>query len=106
MANIVNDNCLLAMTGFNYDLLEHPYSIQILLNLKDHFPMKLMDLQKEIKANRSTLERRIDELARAGMIKIELMRNMKRKVRISLTPSAAMWPADWWRSSASANGMF
>jgi DNA-binding MarR family transcriptional regulator len=74
------------MTDFNYDLLEHPYSIQVLLNLKDHFPMKLMDLQKEIKANRSTLERRIDELEGAGMVKIEIIRNMKRRVRISLTP--------------------
>lgn len=74
------------MKDFNYDLLEHPYSIQVLLNLKDHFPVQLMDLQKEIKANRSTLERRIDELAGAGMIKIELIRDMKRRVRISLTP--------------------
>ena len=74
------------MTGFSYDLLEHPYSIQVLLNLRDHFPMQLMDLQKEINVNRSTLERRIDELSDAGIIKIEVLKNMKRRVTVSLTP--------------------
>ena len=74
------------MTGFSYNLLEHPYSIQVLLNLRDHFPMQLMDLQKEIKVNRSTLERRIDELANAGIIKIQVLNNMKRRVMVSLTP--------------------
>jgi DNA-binding MarR family transcriptional regulator len=48
--------------------------------------MQLMDLQKEIKVNRSTLERRIDELANAGIIKIQVLKNMKRRVMVSLTP--------------------
>jgi DNA-binding MarR family transcriptional regulator len=74
------------MTGHNPNLLEHPHAIKVLLHLRKNFPMPLMELQGAIDVNRSALERRIRELSEAGMIKIEVLKNMKRRVIVSLTP--------------------
>jgi DNA-binding MarR family transcriptional regulator len=74
------------MTGNNPNLLEHPHAIKVMLHLRKNFPMPLMDLQGAIDVNRSALERRIRELSAAGMIKIEVLKNMKRRVIVSLTP--------------------
>ena len=74
------------MTGYSSNLLEHPHAIQVLLHLRKHFPMPLLELEGEIKANRSAIRRRIDELAEAGMIKIGQVRGMRHRMIVSLTP--------------------
>ena len=74
------------MTGNNSNLLEHPHAKKVMLHLRKNFPMPLMDLQGAIDVNRSALERRINELSVAGMIKIEVLKHMKRRVIVSLTP--------------------
>lgn len=68
------------------NMLEHPHAIQVLLFLRNKFPMALLDLQEAIKVNRSALERRIEELSFAGLIKVEVIRKMQRRVIVSLTP--------------------
>jgi DNA-binding MarR family transcriptional regulator len=74
------------LTENNASILEHPYSIQLLLLLRKNFPMPVVELQRQMKVNRSTLERRIDELSSAGIVKIQMLKNMKHRVIVSLTP--------------------
>jgi DNA-binding MarR family transcriptional regulator len=77
---------VMILTENNASILEHPYSIQLLLLLRKNFPMPVVELQRQMKVNRSTLERRIDELSSAGIVKIQMLKNMKRRVIVSLTP--------------------
>jgi len=48
--------------------------------------MPLMEIQRQIKTNRSAVDRRIDELSEAGMVNIETIKNAKHRVIVSLTP--------------------
>jgi DNA-binding HxlR family transcriptional regulator len=48
--------------------------------------MPVIELQRQLKMNRSTLERRIDELSNAGIVKVQVLKNMKYRVILSLTP--------------------
>jgi hypothetical protein len=47
--------------------------------------MPLMDLQFHLKANRSALERRIEERSEAGLVRIEKIKNTKRREILPLT---------------------
>jgi DNA-binding MarR family transcriptional regulator len=74
------------LTDNDASIFERPYSIQLLILLRKNFPMPVMELQRQMKVNRSTLERRIGELSGAGIVKIQILKNMKHRVIISLTP--------------------
>ena len=73
-------------TNFESYLLGRPYAMQIMLILRRNFPMPLMEIQMQIKANRSAVDRRMNELSEAGMVKIETIRNAKQRIIVSLTP--------------------
>lgn len=74
------------LTETNASILERPYSIQLLLLLKKNFPMPRMELQRQMKVKRSTMERMIDELSTAGIVKIQMLKDMKNRDIVSLTP--------------------
>lgn len=74
------------LTDSHASILERPYSIQLLVLLRKNFPMPVMELQRQMKVNRSTLERRIDELSGAGIVKVQVLKNVKYRVIVSLTP--------------------
>jgi DNA-binding MarR family transcriptional regulator len=74
----------MAVTDGSSKLLERPHAMQVLMHLRKHFPMPLVQLPGNIKMNRSDLERRIHELAVAGMIRMH--ENPKQTLNVSLTP--------------------
>jgi hypothetical protein len=74
----------MAMTEKRINLLDRPHTMQVLLHMRRHFPMPLVELPWNIKAERSALEQRVHELAVAGMIRIH--ENAKRVLNVSLTP--------------------
>ncbi len=74
----------MAATENNTNLLERPHTMQVLLHMRKHRTMPLMELPWSIKVDRSDLERRIHEMAVAGMIRMH--ENAKKMLNVSLTP--------------------
>jgi DNA-binding HxlR family transcriptional regulator len=74
----------MALSDGSSNLLERPHAMQVLMHLRKHFPMPLVELQWNIKVDRSALERRLHELAVAGMIRMH--DNARQMLNVSLTP--------------------
>ena len=76
----------MTVTDISSSLLERPHTMQVLLHLRKYRTLPLMEAPSQIKVDRSALERRIHELAVAGLIKIVMDKNAKRRPNVSLTP--------------------
>ena len=74
------------MLDYRSFLLERPHAIEVLLRLRDNLQLPLMELQFIIATNRLAVRLRVEEMARAGIIKAEVTRDPKRRMMLTLTP--------------------
>jgi DNA-binding MarR family transcriptional regulator len=73
------------MPGYRTVLFERDHAIEILLILKDKGTLPLMDLSKLIVESRTAVRSRVNELAKAGMVRAEVVRDPRRRTMVSLT---------------------